>query len=123
MLTKLKLSELDNNLEVASVNASGVYTVEELKDEIMGGEPHHETKGWYIVGRKKWKPNAHNMLENYIEGESDEMYEDWEERVLSNLTDEAVAKIQAVLDEVLDHDYVTEYYTYETPIEIDIFPK
>ena len=63
------------------------------------------------------------MLENYIEGESDEMYEDWEERVLSNLTDEAVAKIQAVLDEVLDHDYVTEYYTYETPIEIDIFPK
>jgi hypothetical protein len=124
-MEKLKLSNLDDDVEVSIEESNTVYTVAELKREIIElGEPHHESSNWYTIKRKKWTPDAQSMVERYIESEYADMYEDWDERawdcVVSNST---IKKIQDILEETFKSDYATSYWTYEKPIEIDIFPK
>lgn len=98
---KLKLSQLNDDVEVSIEESSTVYTVAELKAEILDGEPHHESPKWYTIKRRKWSPNARWMIENYIDNEHEDMYEDWDERAWDCIEKEsAVTKVQKVLDEV-----------------------
>lgn len=122
---KLKLSQLNDDVEVSVEETSTVYTVAELKREILElGEPHYKTEGWYTVKRENWQPSAHSMIESYIENEYQEMYEDWNERAWDCVMNYGlVDKIQSMLDETFKSDYATRYWTYEEPVEIDIFPK
>ncbi|HAM79579.1 MAG TPA: hypothetical protein DCO80_02065 [Ornithinibacillus sp.] len=123
VVKRLKLSELADDVEVSIEESSTVYTVAELKHEILEiGEPHHESSNWYTITRKRWKPNAMHMVENYIEREYDEMYEDWDSRAMDCLTDEVVSKIQSILDKAFEGDYATLYWTCEDRVEIDIQP-
>lgn len=123
VVKKLKLSELADEVEVSIEESSNVYTVAELKHEILElGEPHHESPNWYTITRKRWKPNAMYMIETYIEREYDEMYEDWDNRALDCVTNEVIDKIQTILDEAFKDDYATTYWTYEDRLEIDIKP-
>lgn len=122
-MEKLKLSMLNDDVEVSSEDTNITYTVAELKTEITEmGEEHHLTNNWYTIKKKKWKPSADTMIESYIESEYDDMYEDWDERANDCITDEVKSKIQAILDEAFKDDYATVYWTYEKPVEIDIFP-
>ncbi|MEK4199080.1 hypothetical protein [Cytobacillus sp. FSL K6-0265] len=121
---KLKLSQLNDDVEVSIEESSTVYTVAELKAEILDGEPHHESPKWYTIKRRKWSPNARWMIENYIDNEHEDMYEDWDERAWDCIEKEsAVTKVQKVLDEVFKGEYATAYWTYEEPVEIDILPN
>lgn len=119
-----KLSELSNEIELCVEESSIIYTVAELKREILElGEPHHETDTWFIIKKKKWKPDVVRMVEQYIENEYDDMYEDWDERAMECMTDEHLNKIQEILNEAFKGEDATVYWSYEESVEIDIFPS
>lgn len=121
---KLKLSELAEDVKVAIEESSTVYTVADLKREIIElGEPHHLSENWYTVTDKQWSPSAESMVETYLENESCDMYESWWERANDCMTEEVIGKIQSILDEAFNGDYATTYYEYDKPVQIDIFPK
>lgn len=121
---KLKLSELPDEVEVSREGSDTVYTVAELKREILElGEPHHEYSDWCTIERKRWSPEAYSMIESYIENEYCNMYDGWNERALDCITDEVINKIQAILDEAFEGDYATAYWEYDKPVEIDVFPN
>lgn len=120
-MDKIKLSALADDIEISVEESSTVYTVADLKREILElGEPHHLTPNWYTIKRRKWNPDAEYMIERYLEQEDDQMYEDWLERALECINNEHINKIQAVLDEAFKGDY---YFTYEEPVEIDILSE
>jgi len=124
VLKKINLSELNDDVEISIEETSTVYTVAELKREIVElGEPHHESDNWYTIIRKKWSPDAQSMLEGYIESEYENMYENWDERAWDCVSKGAIKKIQDVLDEAFKSDYATSYWEYDVPVNIDIFPN
>lgn len=122
-MEKLKLSEMDDAIEVSIEESHIVYTVAELKREIIElGEEHHLSSNWYTITRCKWKPSAADMADRYLDSESDELYEDFYSSAMSALSIGALEKIQYILDEVFNNSSVSDYWTYETPVEIDVFP-
>ncbi|MDP4084693.1 MAG: hypothetical protein Q8934_08780 [Bacillota bacterium] len=123
-MEKLKLSQLSDNVEVSIEESSTVYTVAKLKREIIElGEPHHESSNWYTVVRRKWEPSAESMIDTYLENESCDLYEDFNSVAMDEMPKEAIEKIQSILDEVFKNNSVCDYWTYDKPVEIDIFPK
>lgn len=118
----LKLSQLADDVQIGREEHNTKYTVAELKREIIEfGEPHHEYT-WYTIKMHRWHPDAEYMLNTYIDQEYDEMYEDWDERARDCITDEVKQRIQAILDEAFSSDHATVYWTFEEPVEIDIYP-
>ncbi|QQO40663.1 hypothetical protein 000TH008_235 [Bacillus phage 000TH008] len=119
----LKLSELPDYVELSIIDSSLVYTVEELKKEIAEyGEPHHLAGDWYVIQRKKWVPNAVDMVDCYLESKADDMYDDWYERAFECFSQRQFSKIQSVLEEAFDTDYATAYWDYCDSVAIDIIP-
>lgn len=125
-MSQLKLSLLDDDVQIANEFYTTNHEVGELKDEIIKyREPYHEVKGeWYVVKPTKWKPDAHKMLEWYLELGAQDMYEDWEERAWNCITDETVDKIQKILDKTFD-EATTNYWEFDfnKPVKIDVYPK
>lgn len=122
-MKKLKLSEMNNEVEISIEESHIVYTVAELKREVMEmGEEHHLSSNWYTVTRRKWKPSAENMADGYLDTESDDLYEDFYSAAMSTLSKGAIEKIQHILNEVFDNNSVSDYWTYEIPVEIDVLP-
>ncbi|MCI3197650.1 hypothetical protein GXP75_18635 [Bacillus sp. HU-1818] len=118
-----KLSELPGEIEIATaINPSLLYTVDEVKAEIEGGKPHHE-KTWVIINSRKWKPNADQMIDKYLDDENENMYEGWYEKAKANISNDAIQKIQSILDGELNYPGLTDYWTLEGEVEIDIFPE
>lgn len=123
-MEKIKLSMLADDVEVSIEESSTVYTVAELKAEIIElGEEHHLSTNWHTVVRHKWEPCAESMIDNYLENESCDLYEDFYSASMGEMSKGAIEKIQSVLDEVFKNNSVCDYWTYEKPVEIDIFPK
>lgn len=115
---KVKLSELSDETIVSFEEAGYTLTVAELKEELSKDDEAAE-RTWYVVEAQTWQPDAQFMLENYIESEYQEMYEDWDERAMDCITDDVKAKIQAVLDEAFKDPSVKNYWTLEKEIELD----
>lgn len=124
-MEKLKLSELKDDVEVSYENSYTVYTAGELKKELLERENENLlSEEWYTINRKRWKPSAKYMVENYLEMESQETYEDFESVAMSDMENGPIDKIQEILDGVFNENNSTgTYWSYEKPIEIDTFPK
>lgn len=121
-MEKVKLSKLPENARLSVEESSTVYTVAELKREIIElGEPHHELSNWYTVKDATWTPDAESVLERLIEDSYDEMYEGWDDRAGDCFTKENTEKLQELLNEMFDS--VRAHYTYDQAVEIDIFPE
>lgn len=122
---KLKLSQLDNGVQIANEFHTINSEVGELKDDIIEhNTPYHNVKGdWFVITPAKWEPNAKDMLDGYIESIYQEMYEDWDDRAWNCITDEVINKIQKILDETFD-EATTNYWEFDfsKPVEIDIRP-
>lgn len=120
--TILKLSELPDDVEVSREYIHTTYTVAELKREILVlKEPHHEQKGWAVISREKWYPDAKYMIESYIDNEADDLYEDADESLRNGIgTDDVIAAVKAVLDAAMPDGL--DYWTFGKDVEIDIFP-
>ena len=120
---KLKLSQLDDDVQVSCERETSVYTAGELKREIREfNKPINEDDKWYVVSPAKWKPDAREMLENYIEYEYQDMYEDWDERALDSLDKGMLETIQGILENTFGLS-VTDYwkYDFDKPVVIDVF--
>lgn len=112
-----KLSELIDGTLVASEN-SGVITAYELRNQVEEGEALNET--YHTIQIMRWAPDAKEMISDYIERESQSMYEDWDDVAMDHVTDEVVSELQAVLDKALKYDDVRNYYTFKDKIVIDV---
>ncbi|KXZ17913.1 hypothetical protein AXI59_01295 [Bacillus nakamurai] len=118
----MKLSELPGEMEIAaSNNLSLLYTVDEVKAEIEGGEPHHEDR-WFIIERREWKPNVDLMIDRYLDDVDEDMYEGFYEKAKANISDDVIQKIQLILEGALNKPNITDYWTLEEEVNIDIFP-
>ncbi|MGG0667881.1 hypothetical protein ABE073_05045 [Lederbergia citrisecunda] len=120
-MEELKLSQLADDVEISNDGTLRIWTVEELKSEITQFRDE-QTGQWFTVKRKKWQPCAQSMIEDYIDNQSDQMYEDWNERAMDCISDVLVENIQTLLDEAFNGDDATVYWEWDKPIEIDIFP-
>lgn len=120
----LKLSELADDVEVSIEESSTVYTVAQLKREILElGESHHESSNWCTIVRQKWAPSAERMIESYIENEACDMYEDWDERAWESINKRGlVEEFQSKLDAAFSTGYATDYWLCDKPVVIDILP-
>ncbi|NLJ82316.1 MAG: GTP-binding protein, partial [Bacteroidales bacterium] len=78
---------------------SNVYTVEEVKNDLK----------YFAKGKKLYTTivyhasiDARTVLEDSFESEyENNMYEDWIDFIINDITDEDVEKVQAVIDEIL----------------------
>jgi len=113
-MSKVKLSELPNDTLLSYEDAHFTVTPSELRQRIEDGEDLLEYT-WYVAVEKCWKPDAKYMLDRYIESESDEIYEGWDDLAFYYLKQEHYERIQAILDEAFSGDSVKRYWTLDGP--------
>lgn len=104
----IKLSELKDEIVLMDEN-SRCYTVKEAKNDLsINGN-------FYVTTEYQASVDARDVLETAIENEYGNMYEDWNELVLDDITDEDVERIQAVLDDIFNRnkEQNTAYYQDE----------
>ena len=113
----IKLSELKNDAKIIDEN-NCIYTVEDVKNDLLYFKD--KEKKLYTTTEYQASVDAISMLEDALECEDNNMYEDWYERVKEDITDEDVQRIQAVFDEILSRsrDQNIAYYQDEE-IEVD----
>ncbi|MEK8128383.1 hypothetical protein WMW72_10755 [Paenibacillus filicis] len=113
---KVKLSTLADDVQLAYVDGNEQITAGQLRADPESYD--HST--WYVCTNRRWQPNAKTMIDNYIEGEYDTMYEDWDDRARDCLKQEHYDRIQAILDEAFSGDHATVYWILDGPeVEID----
>jgi len=123
-MNELKLSELNDDVEISKEESNSVYTVAELKREIQKfGNEDHFIGQWFTVKRGRWKPDAKSMIDSYLDNESCNLYEDFYSVAMSEMPKGVIKNIQTLLDEVFENNSVCDYWTYENHVEIDIFPQ
>jgi|SRR5699024_351615 len=122
-MARLKLSQLDDDVTISCDREENVYTVKRLKHEIRElNKSIHKNDEWYVVSPAKWKPDAKEMLDNYIGIEYQDMYEGWDERALDSLDKGMIETIQGILENTFGSS-VTDYwkYDFDKPVVIDVF--
>lgn len=122
-MSKLKLSELPKDVQIAKEDVNIIYTVGELIHEIKVLGEDHSDGYWYTCVPDTWKPDARYMLKRYIEQEYDEMYEDWDQRAWDCLKEEDFDAIQVILENAFKRDNgVMNFFRFDKEVEIDINP-
>jgi hypothetical protein len=114
----IKLSELENEVIVIDENLC-IYTVGEVKNDLKYFRD--KNKKLYTTTKYHASIDALDMLEMAVENEyCNNMYEDWDDYILKDITNEDIEKIQIILDDILSRnkEQNTAYYEDE---EIDIF--
>lgn len=114
----VKLEDLPDNEVVSFEYATYTLTVAELKEELKKDGDDATSRTWYVAQSQTWTPDANRMIEDYIENEYQEMYEDWDDRANECITEEVLQKIQSILDEAFKSDSVRQYWTLEKKIVI-----
>lgn len=113
-MSKVKLSELPSDAMLSYEDAHCTYTPGQLIEELKrDGDLAFHT--WYVAVGHTWAPDAKMMVDDYIETASCDMYEDWYSRAKDCLEKEHYERIQAVLNEVFNDAYVTQYWLLEGP--------
>lgn len=114
----VKLSELKDDVKVIDENLS-IYDVKEVKNDLRYFKD--KSKKLYTTKEYHASIDARDMLESAIECEYQNMYEDWDESILSDVTDEDIGRMQAVITTILlrSKDQNIAYYQ-DKEIEIDI---
>lgn len=120
----IKLSEMNpsDNISVShEENYDG--TIMTVDDFILDYE-YYKTKNKlevYTVKPYKAIFDADYIIENAIENESQDMYEDWDGNIRRDITKEDIAEIQAIFNRILArHPEQNIAYFQDELIEIDI---
>lgn len=108
----VKLSELNDD-EMLLVGENLVIEKEDFIKEIK----EHRGKEVYTTTEYRPSINAKRMLEDAIEREADNMYEDWEDNIWNDIDKEHIKEIQNVVDKILK-GYIS--YLADKRVEIDI---
>lgn len=117
----IKLSTLSEETFIVS-EEYGRISVSDMKSEILVYGRDCSKEKWFLPIDKKWTPCAEYMVQTYIEGEADEMYEDWDDKAVGCFKQNDYDRIQSILEEVFARDNVIDYYEFGEQIEIDIMP-
>ncbi|MDW5300734.1 MAG: GTP-binding protein [Sedimentibacter sp.] len=114
----IKLSELQDDVKVMDKSES-VYDVKDVKNDLQYFKDTN--KKFYTTTEYHAHIDAKDMLESAIDYEyENKMYEDWDEHILSDITDEDVKKIQAVLDNIFNRNKSQNIaYYQDEEIEVD----
>lgn len=116
----IKLSELKDDVIVVDEN-NRIYTVEEVRNDLKYFRD--ESKELYTTTEYHASVDAKSVIEETFEQVyCNGMYEDWDERIMDDITDEDVEKIQAVFDEILsrnEEQNITYYQNEE--VEVDVW--
>lgn len=115
----VKLSELDKDTKV--IYGETVYSVEDVRNDLAYFTEDEERK-LYTTTEYHAHIDAAALIDTAIEDEncSGNMYEDWDEKIKFDITDEDIQKIQAILDDILSRDTEQNTTYYEgKEIEID----
>ena len=122
-----KLSELKDTDKVI-VNNEIIMTKSELIDEIVLGmsgglsmfnridsiKTIYSAKETYRA-----RLDARDMLEQAIESEADNMYEDWEDYIWADIERGDIKDIQLILDDIMSRDSQSNI-TYEADEELEL---
>lgn len=110
----VKLSELADEVRVFQDEETPI-SVKDLRHELANG---FETRmvGWEIAQPTVWTPDAKRMVEDYVENQSEDLWEDSYVRLFDELSPHIKA-IQALLDNIEIPYYVGSGET----VEIDSF--
>lgn len=114
----IKLSELKDDVKVIHENSATVYTVKDVKDDLQYWKD--EGVKFYTTSEYQASIDAKSMLESAIECEYDNMYEDWDQNIWNDITDEDIEKLQFILDDILNRDKENNI-AYHEDKQIDIF--
>ncbi len=107
----IKLSELKNEDKIIDEN-SNIYTVEEVKNDLRYFTDRE--KKLYTTTEYHASIDARTVLENSFESEyENNMYEDWIDSILGDITDEDVEKVQIVIDGILSRNKSQNIAYYE----------
>lgn len=115
----LKLSELDKDVIVIGDDLDRVYTVKDIKDDLQDWQD--EGIKFYIAKEYHANIDAQSMLVSAIDSECEhEMYDDWDEKIWEDITEEDIEKIQVILDDIFSRNK-EQNISYREDEEIDIF--
>lgn len=110
----IKLSELKND-EMLLVGENLVIEKEDFVKEIE----KYRGKEVYTTTEYRANINAKSMLEDAIEREADNMYEDWDYDIWNDITETDIAELQNILDKILSRSNNVSYMA-DKKVEIDI---
>lgn len=110
----IKLSELKDD-EMLLVGENLVISKEDFIKEIK----EHIGKEVYTTTEYTASIDARNMLEDAIECESQEMYEDWEYDVWNDIEDSDIREIQLILNRIFNRSSNISYRA-DKRVEVDI---
>lgn len=110
----IKLSDLKND-EMLLVGENYVISKEDFVKEIE----EYRDKEVYTTTEYRAGIDAKYMLENAIDCEADNMYEDWETDIWDDITQEDIDELQRIVNRILSGSRNVCYVAYKR-VEIDI---
>lgn len=115
---KVKISTLSKETVVYVEGTIGVITVEEILEDVES----YRKKEIYTTTTHQPYFNARSILDSAIENEYENgMYEDWDEKIEMDVTQEDIADLQKVFDRILARNPAQNIaYMSDKLIEIDI---
>ncbi|MGL4452052.1 MAG: GTP-binding protein [Sarcina sp.] len=108
--------------KLSEIKEDAVLIVEETvltKEDILNDLNYYKNKDIYTTTEYKARIDAMDMLERAIESEYQDMYDDWDEEVLKDVTSEDIKELQVILDRILNRSKNIAYLEDEK-IEVDI---
>ncbi|WFA86485.1 hypothetical protein [Paenibacillus amylolyticus] len=109
--TKVKLSQLTEDTQLSFEGATCAYTALQVR-ELISEDGEWALYDWQVCSPRTWKPSAETMIDNYIDQERDEMYEEWDVDAAGKVTKEGFAEIQAVIEKMFG-EY--QYWMFDGP--------
>lgn len=115
----IKLSELDKDVNV--MYCERIYTVEEVKNDLRYFTDDEEIN-LYTVTEYHASIDSASLIDEALDSVYESgMYEDWNEMIKQDVTEEDVQKVQAIFDDIFSRstDQNITYYE-DKKIVIDI---
>lgn len=111
----MKIYDIPNDTYV--VKNGDTLPIEDLRSQ-WDDLTIEEKQGWYTTTCKRSKIEAKTVIDWVIESLADTGYEEMDTMLFEQLPENAVDKLQAVLDELFDNDVADVYYPAEL-VEVD----
>ncbi|KQY83752.1 hypothetical protein ASD24_29535 [Paenibacillus sp. Root52] len=97
--SKVKLSELPEITQLSYEGATCTYTIQQVRT-LISEDAEWAAYDWHVCTPVTWKPSAKKMIENYIEQEHQNMYEEWDVQAAACVTTENITEIQVIIDKM-----------------------
>lgn len=116
-MDKVRISTLSKDTIVIVSGYSKIETVEDILEDIES----YRNKEVYTTTPRNASFNAESIIDNAIENEYQDMYEDWDESIKADVTKEDIEEVQAIFDRILARSPMQNIaYLEDKLIEIDV---